>query len=93
MKKLRIAAAMGLAAILGACGGTIVEERPVRVNTPVVLECAGDRPEEVTPLKREYPDASWAKMDTKQKAAAVSLKGLQRLHYSEQLDAATAGCP
>lgn len=89
MRKLLILALFSLT----ACGPTVVKDRPVRVNVPVTQPCATTRPEPPLILKQAYPDAQWAEMDVKMKAAAVGRQTLLRQSYGEQLYAATAACP
>jgi len=93
--KWKLATPMVLAAAfaLAGCGGRIVKDRIVTVNTPVVQPCAGQRPAPVTTLRQDYPDSAWSAMDIRQKAAAVGSKGLERQGHAEKLNAATAACP
>lgn len=84
-------AVIALSAILSACGGTVVQDRPVRVNVPVVQSCALPRPVPVVPLKEQPID--WTSLDVRQKSALVGKQGLDYKTYGEQLSAATAGCP
>lgn len=90
--KIIIAIVAGLT--LAACGGTVVKDRVVTVNKPVVQPCVSEegRPAPVITLKEEYPDSVWRQMDVRQKAAAVARKGLERQGYGEKLDAATGAC-
>lgn len=85
-------AVIALCGLLGACSGTVVQDRPVRVNVPVVQPCALQRP--ATPeLLRDRRDLNWSSLDVKQKAAAVAKQALDWMTYAEKLNAATAGCP
>lgn len=81
--------------LLAACGssGGIVVEKVTTANRPVIQPCAGTRPSKQSTLKQDYPDQAWARMDVRQKAAAVGTKGLEQKGYGELLDAATASCP
>lgn len=87
MKRLAIA----LCCVLSACGGTVVQDRPVTVLRPVAQPCAGPRPDPVVPLKDQAID--WTGLDVRQKAAAVAKQGLDHKTYGEKLNAATAACP
>lgn len=86
-------AIIALNVLLAGCGSTVVKDRPVRVNVPVVQPCVGQRPDPVPTLKQAYPDSVWRSMDARQKAAAVALHAGKLRAYGEQLDAATASCP
>lgn len=87
MKRLVIA----LSAALAGCGGTVVQDRPVRIAVPVPQSCATARPAPVIPLKDQAID--WAALDARQKAALVGKQGLDHKTYGERLAAATAACP
>ena len=93
---LPVCLASFLPAILSACAadpGIVIRDRPVEVAIPVPQPCVlGPLPAEVLPIAREISAAAWARMDARQKAAAVARKGLERQAYGEQLAAATAGC-
>lgn len=78
------------ALLLASCGSTVVKDRPVAVNTPVTVPCALERPQRPVPLVEQTP--GWDSMDVRQKSAAVGKWALELLTYSEQLEAATAGC-
>lgn len=80
---------------LAACGssGGVVEETITTAHRPVIQPCAGTRPAKQSTLKQDYPDQVWARMDVRQKAAAVGTKGLEQKGYGELLHAATAACP
>lgn len=78
---------------LAACTGkTITQDRPIVVNTPVNQPCALPRPSEPTTLHQRYPDAQWAAMDVRQKAAAVGRWGIDQQIYGRNLAAATGAC-
>lgn len=79
-----------LALVLASCGSTVVKDRPVAVNTPVTVPCALERPQRPVPLVEQTP--GWDSLDVRMKAAAVGKWALELLTYSEQLEAATAGC-
>ena len=79
-----------LALVLASCGSTVVKDRPVLVNVPIPVECALERPQRPAPLAEQTPQ--WDSMDVRQKAAAVGKWALELVTYSEQLEAATAGC-
>ena len=89
MKTIGIASALLL---LSGCGGTVYKDRIVKVSVPVAQPCASDRPAPVSSLKEDYTDTDWQAMDVRQKSAAVGKKGLDRLAYGENLDAATGAC-
>jgi len=78
------------ALLLASCGSTVVKDRPVRVEVPVTVPCALERPQKPVPLVEQTP--GWDSLDVRQKAAAVGKWALELLTYSEQLEAATAGC-
>lgn len=88
-----VCAALVMLVAVAGCTRTVVEDRPQRVAVPVPQPCAGERPDPVTPLKAEVPDAEWHGLDPRQKAARVGRKGLELRAYGEQLNAATAACP
>lgn len=91
---MRQAFAIAAVLALGACkSGTIIEERIVEVSVPVPVGCATQRPSVPVPLKQRFSEEQWATMDVRQKAAAVSIAGLGRLAYGEDLNAATGACP
>lgn len=78
---------------LAGCGGqTIYRDRPVTTLVPVAQPCATARPAPVVPLREQIPDAEWAELDVKQKAARVAAQGLDRMTYGENLAAATGAC-
>ena len=82
-----------LALALAGCGGkTITQDHPVVVRVPVSAPCIGVRPSPVPTLQERFPDAVWAGMDVRQKAAAVGKQVLDRQAYGARLDAATGGC-
>lgn len=87
MKRLVIALSVALA----GCGGTVVQDRPVRTAIPVPQPCATARPAPVIPLKDQAID--WSALDVKQKAALVGKQALDHKTYGEHLAAATAACP
>lgn len=80
--------------LLAGCSSGAVQERPVIVTQPVPQPCVeGTRPPLVEPLREKVPDAVWATLDVRQKAAYVGKQGLERQAYGEQLNAATGACP
>lgn len=85
-------AILAACALLTACGGTVVHDRPVVVKTPVPQPCvASQRPAPVRPLKEAAP--GWYDLDIRQKAALVGKQGLDLRTYGEDLNAATGACP
>lgn len=88
---------------LAACGGTVVQERPVSVNIPLPQPCVeGTRPAKVATLKQKYSDEQWPPagapkgpngMDIKQKSAAMGKQAIENREHGEDLDAATSACP
>lgn len=94
MKRLIITSTLLLAACAGSPGpGVIVQDRIVRSEKPVVVPCATKLPAKPSTLKDDFPDEIWFSMDVKQRAAAVSAKGLELLNYADRLAAATGACP
>lgn len=76
---------------LAACGGTIVQDRPVTVKVPVTVPCvSGDRPASVSSLKSTQPD--WYALSVKQKAELVAAQALRHKSYGEAENAATSAC-
>lgn len=83
----------GLVLMVTACAPKAVyRDRVVEVSVPVAQPCALDRPAPIPRLQERYPAPAWASMDVRQKSAAVGKQALDLRGYSEQLDAATAGC-
>lgn len=84
---------LSLAALvaLSACGGTIVQDRPVTVKVPVTVPCvSGERPAAVSSLKSTNPD--WYALSVKQKAELVTAQALRHKSYGEAENAATSAC-
>lgn len=92
-KSIAGATLIGLLLIaLTGCTKTITQDRPVVVKVPVSAPCVGARPSPVPTLQERFPDAVWAGMDVRQKAAAVGKQVLDRQAYGARLDAAIGGC-
>ena len=76
---------------LSACGGTIVQDRPVTVKVPVTVPCvSGERPEAVSSLKTNQSD--WYGLSVKQKTELVAAQALRHKSYGEAENAATSAC-
>ena len=76
---------------LSACGGTIVQERPVTVKVPVTVPCvSGERPAPVSSLKTTHPD--WGTLSVKQKAELVAAQALRHKSFGDAESAATSAC-
>ena len=73
---------------LSACSTSKpVQDRPVVVNRPVVVDCALERPAKPNSLPSD-----WDSRDVRQKSALIGQKAIQWRDYGEALEAATAGC-
>lgn len=94
-----MAAIIGLILIvllLSGCAGkpgVVIRDRPVDVLVPVVQPCAGQRPDPVMSLRDTILRPEWDQRDVRQKTATIGKQALDRLTYTEKLEAATAGCP
>jgi hypothetical protein len=76
---------------LSACGGTIVQDRPVTVKVPVTVPCvSGERPAAVSSLKTNQPD--WYGLSVKQKAELAAAQALRHKSYGEAENAVTSAC-
>lgn len=88
----RLLMGLALSSLTACTPRTVTQDRPIVVNTPVSQPCALPRPSEPLTLKQAYPDAQWAAMDVRQKAAAVGRWGIDQQIYGRNLAAATGAC-
>ena len=70
----------------------VIKEVIQTVNVPVRVECLGEVPQEVTPLKEVYTREQWDQLTTDQRNNIIIAQGLDRRAYGERMAAASAGC-
>ncbi len=84
---------LALALLLSGCAGTVVQEKPVNVLTPVTVPCVSPaRPAEVKPLRSKMTKEQWNALDVKQRQDLLLAQGMDRKAYGDSLFVSTAGC-
>jgi hypothetical protein len=84
---------IALALLLGGCAGTVVQEKPVTVLTPVTVPCVSPaRPDETKALKLKMTKKQWDALDVKQRQDLLLAQGMDRKAYGDKLYVSTAGC-
>lgn len=80
---------------LAACSSpTVVKEKIIHVNVPVVVPCkVAEDPPTVRSLKEEFSAEQWASLTPQQKAALVARQGLRHQNDGMLVRANSAACP
>lgn len=81
--------------LLTACKTpTVIEERIVEVNKPVTVPCVvGERPEEVSPLNKQFTKEQWDALTTDQREKLIAANAMARKAYGDLVFSITVGCP